>query len=203
VVATTELSPPSLYSGAWLIAILTDVTLFCLDFDTKTHKVQYAIISICSFLPARCLGHRSGRADEESEALLGHETENGGEQQVPSGYGGIQPSSPRLSDDSYSEQSEDDDDDDDDRALRKLQKQRLEEEGTWWGYLGGFLFLFPYVWPRDDRNTKGWMIVMAMSLTMERIVMVLIPRQLGIIADELATANSLGEIEMCPVPSTR
>jgi hypothetical protein len=87
----------------------------------------------------------------------------------------------------------DDDVEDEDDEIKKLQKKRLQEQGGWWGYLKGFLIFLPHIWPYNDRGVQLWLLVMIVSIVIERFLTVLIPRQLGIITDALAGAHGTGK----------
>ncbi|KAB2580447.1 Heavy metal tolerance protein [Lasiodiplodia theobromae] len=143
-----------------------------------------AMILVALFLSILFLGYGSRekgiRLDEESRSLL--VSENIESDGSPS-YGSL-PSSVNDRD-----SDKDDDSDDDDEEMKELQQKRLEEEGGWWGYLKGFVIFLPLIWPYNNRRMQFWLGVLVLTLTAERFLTVLIPRQLGIITDALSNAG--------------
>jgi hypothetical protein len=70
--------------------------------------------------------------------------------------------------------------------------KQLKEQG-WWRYLQGFLIILPHIWPSKDRSTQLWIAVMALHLIKDRVLNVLMPRQLGILTDSLTSKGSFGK----------
>lgn len=68
----------------------------------------------------------------------------------------------------------------------------MEEEGGMWNYLKSFLIFLPYIWPSNDRWMQLWLLAMLFSIAIERVLTLLIPRQLGIITDALVNGAGKG-----------
>jgi ABC-type transport system involved in Fe-S cluster assembly fused permease/ATPase subunit len=83
------------------------------------------------------------------------------------------------------DEDKDEDEDEDEKEIKALQKQRLEENGSWLGYLRGFLIFLPYILPYKDRYTQLWFAILILCVIMQRILTVMIPRQLGAITSAL------------------
>lgn len=121
---------------------------------------------------------------EESRPILG-----GSDQSEETRYG----TEPLLGqpyvedDDSLAGDSEDESDIDseDDPEMRKIRKKRLEETGGWWNYLKDFSILLPYLIPRKELKVQACLVVILLCLACNRILNILIPRQLGIITDTI------------------
>ncbi|KAF7559196.1 hypothetical protein G7046_g4968 [Stylonectria norvegica] len=77
------------------------------------------------------------------------------------------------------------DSDDEDADVKKLRKKRLRETGGWFGYLKDFSIFIPYLIPRKDRKVQLCILISLLSLFASRVMVVLVPRQLGIVADKL------------------
>ncbi|KAL1636599.1 hypothetical protein SLS56_001184 [Neofusicoccum ribis] len=102
-------------------------------------------------------------------------------------YGSIRSSSKTSGSDDDDGSSQYSSDEDNDEDIKKLQKQRLREQGRW-NYFKEFLIFVPYIWPSKDRGMQFWLLAMLFSLVVERFLNVLIPRQLGIITNALTGA---------------
>jgi hypothetical protein len=83
--------------------------------------------------------------------------------------------------------------DEEDVEIQKQQRKRIEEEGGWWGYIKGFSIFFPYLWPKNDRQTQLDIAVLLFCMIVTRFLKVLIPRQLGIITNALTSSYGTGE----------
>ncbi|KAH6681368.1 hypothetical protein B0J14DRAFT_576238 [Halenospora varia] len=79
----------------------------------------------------------------------------------------------------------DSDIDSDDGDIKKIRKKRLQETGSWWVYLRDFSIFLPYLIPRKDRKVQLCIVVSLLCLACNRVLNVLVPRQLGIVADKL------------------
>ena len=111
------------------------------------------------------------------------------------GYGAVV----ENADDSASIASSKDSDDPDDSAprhvkeLKAQQQKRLKEAGSWLGYLKGFKIFLPMLMPsKRDRLIQMCLGVITMVLIANRFLNVLVPRQLGIIAEELSKSDGNG-----------
>ncbi|KAH8592074.1 hypothetical protein B0O99DRAFT_690133 [Bisporella sp. PMI_857] len=87
-----------------------------------------------------------------------------------------------LASDSHAEFDSDFDDGED---IKKIRAKRLQETGSWWVYLKDFSIFVPYLIPRNDRKVQSCLFVSLLCLACNRILNVLVPRQLGIVADKL------------------
>lgn len=77
------------------------------------------------------------------------------------------------------------DSEDDTASIKRRRAKRLKETGGWWGYLSDFSILVPFFIPKKDRKVQFSILVCFFCIAANRIFNVLIPRQLGIAADEL------------------
>lgn len=64
-------------------------------------------------------------------------------------------------------------------------KRKDEDEG-WVAYLKKFTIFFPYLWPKTNFYLQFVVVFCFGLLTLARVLNVLVPRQLGIVADELS-----------------
>lgn len=81
--------------------------------------------------------------------------------------------------------SDSDSDDDDEAELRRKRKQRLKETGGWLGYLKDFSIFVPYLVPRNDIKVQLCIIVCLVCLAGRRVLNIVVPQQLGVIAGQL------------------
>ncbi|KAL9625780.1 MAG: hypothetical protein Q9160_000100 [Pyrenula sp. 1 TL-2023] len=82
-----------------------------------------------------------------------------------------------------------DSDDDEDADMKRFREKRLQETGSWWAYLKDFSIMLPFLIPRKDRKTQFCYFITLLCLTSYRALNVLVPLQLGIIADELSVGE--------------
>ncbi|KAF4451307.1 hypothetical protein F53441_5728 [Fusarium austroafricanum] len=90
---------------------------------------------------------------------------------------------------------EDDDDDDEylsgsesDEDVIEIKRQRakkLKEKGGWWGYLSDFSIFLPFLIPKNDRKVQFCLFISLLCILATRVFNILIPYQLGIVADRL------------------
>lgn len=159
----------------------------------------------------------TSKRDEENEPLLASRDANAPPNGTASPLYGSIPASGGDSDngdegDSNTDRNnnnddEDDDDDDEDlgsgdddepkrvKELRKQQQKRLKERGSWIAYLKDYKILVALVWPSDDRYVQCCLAVLVLVLVVDRALNVLIPRQLGVITNQLASMADTGK---CP-----
>ncbi|KAM0431501.1 hypothetical protein ACHAPT_005479 [Fusarium lateritium] len=90
-------------------------------------------------------------------------------------------------DDTYTEAS---DSEDDTAGIKRRRAKRLKETGGWWGYLSDFSIFVPFLIPKKDRKVQFCILVCFVVVLANRMFNVLIPRQLGIITDELLANRS-------------
>lgn len=148
------------------------------------------------------VAHKGREAsDEETQSLLRHAVSPLTETSSPHGavYGSTHLSADENSqgqthDESISSadstDNEDEDEDEDDKEIKQLQQKRLQEKGGWLGYLQGFLIFLPYILPYKDRYTQFWIAVLVVCIAVERVLTVMIPRQLGFITEALGGDSS-------------
>ncbi|KAK4619468.1 Heavy metal tolerance protein [Fulvia fulva] len=205
------------YLGAWLIALAFDFPLIVLQ-GLRIPEDGYAKgrMSICvlrsaalvalSILASWCIlsdRKRSIRLDDESEALLaanGHEASTNGTRTKPI-------TSPRDSvlasengdtgddneerDDGFDSDSEEPEED---KKLRAQQKQRLQESGSWFAYLKEFNIFIPMLLPRKNRLVQACLVTIGVCIFMNRALNILVPRQVGIVVNELTEAYGTGVV---------
>lgn len=139
--------------------------------------------------------HSKHSPDEERRSLLDNPSE------ATNAYGSLHVENPddtndENNNDNDSNGSDDDEDEDeDDKEMKKLQKQRITEQGGWFGYLKGFLIFLPYVLPYKDRITQLWMLVMLVGIAAERVLTLMIPRQLGVVTEALTNVGTTGKYD--------
>lgn len=84
------------------------------------------------------------------------------------------------------EDSDSDSDDDEDADIKRFRARRLQETGSWWAYLKDFSIMLPFLIPHKDRKTQCCYFVTLLCVAGYRVLNVLVPLQLGIVADELS-----------------
>lgn len=80
--------------------------------------------------------------------------------------------------------------DDDDQDIKDARAQRLCETGGWLGYLKDFTIFIPFVIPRGDLKVQFCLLVCILTLILDRIMHLLIPYTLGLIADKVASGST-------------
>ncbi|KAL0939820.1 ABC transporter [Colletotrichum truncatum] len=81
--------------------------------------------------------------------------------------------------------SDSDSDDDDSASIKRRRQKRLEETGGWLGYLKDFSIFLPFLVPRKDRKVQFSIFLCFMCIAGKRALNILIPRQLGLITDQI------------------
>lgn len=84
----------------------------------------------------------------------------------------------------------DSDSDDEDQDIKDARAERLRETGGWLGYLRDFTIFIPYVIPRGDLKVQFCLFICILSLILDRIMHLLIPYTLGIIADKVTSGSA-------------
>lgn len=87
-------------------------------------------------------------------------------------------------DDSSSDDETDFDDDEDAMGLDSQQSQ-LRKSSSWMVYISHFKLFMPYLIPRKDYKTQACLVICMFCLIASRFLNIIVPRQLGIVADEL------------------
>lgn len=79
---------------------------------------------------------------------------------------------------------------DDTASIKNRRASRLKETGGWVGYLKDFSIFLPYLIPTKDRTVQACIIINMLCLIGNRILNVLVPRQLGLVTDQLLKGQS-------------
>lgn len=197
--------------GAGLIAATTEIPLTALQAVVEPGYNQFtfsrialhvarsaALVGGCLFGFFTALRNRRNTANskrDETAPLLDNGV-NGtsgvnGSVQKPA-YGSLSQSS----DDAESDISVDSDDSEEPQNVKELkaqQKKRLEEAGSWLEYLKGFKIFVPMLLPsKKDRLVRICLGLITVVLIADRFLNVLVPRQLGIIAEKLTQSHGNG-----------
>ncbi|GAB7356461.1 hypothetical protein MBLNU459_g7226t2 [Dothideomycetes sp. NU459] len=132
----------------------------------------------------------TSKTDEENEPLLASRTE------AATIDGSTQPdyASISTSDIEDSDIGSDEDEPKTVKELRKQQRKRLKQHGSWLAYFKDYKILVVLVWPSDDRYVQGCLAVLVSMLAVDRALNVLLPRQLGIVTNQLASMADTGEV---------
>ncbi|KAL4731304.1 hypothetical protein ACLX1H_000269 [Fusarium chlamydosporum] len=77
------------------------------------------------------------------------------------------------------------DSEDDVADIKHERAKRLKEKGGWWGYLSDFSTFLPFLIPKKDRKVQFAILICVICIVATRAFNVLVPRQLGIVADQL------------------
>ncbi|KAG8672124.1 hypothetical protein FPOAC2_05491 [Fusarium poae] len=115
--------------------------------------------------------------NEESEPFL----QTSGASEYTS-YGTQPPRDTDYNSDTFTQGSEEDDDVID---IKRERAKRLNEKGGWWGYLADFSIFVPFLVPKKDRKVQLCILLCLTCIVATRAFNVLVPRQLGIVADQL------------------
>ncbi|KAF2191266.1 ATP-binding cassette-type vacuolar membrane transporter-like protein Hmt1 [Zopfia rhizophila CBS 207.26] len=75
------------------------------------------------------------------------------------------------------------------KDIEERQKKNLNEASSWFGYMEGFAMLLPYLWPKDDWKITCCLVIRGANVIQKRFLNILIPRQIGIITDILASGS--------------
>ena len=210
--STTPIWHP--YLGAWSIAFVTEAAITPLGalvdgqltplsrFRLATQIFRTALVlCLCLSGAAFTLAgrvSRSAHSQHETEPLLDSDADhlednaNGRVKPTTNGYG-TTPTSRSKDDESDNDSDEDIDSDSEepeqDRALKKEQRKRLEESGNWLTYLKEFRVFIPIIWPSKNRSVQACLAVVGLVIVADRFLNVLVPRQLGLITDQLTHGN--------------
>nr|POF18481.1 heavy metal tolerance protein [Quercus suber] len=88
--------------------------------------------------------------------------------------------------------SPDSDDPEKDRELERERLRRLKERGSWLAYLKDYKVFIPILWPAHNLYLQLCLAAVAGVLVAERVLNILIPRQFGIVVDELTSGAGTG-----------
>lgn len=128
-------------------------------------------------------------SDEETQGLLTSGASGPVDSHISSAnsvaYGSLNNELVRKGNDGDDSDGDNDEDNDDDKEIMALQEKRLQEHGGWLGYLRGFVIFLPCILPYKDRYTQFWLLVLISCVVVQRVLTLMIPRQLGTITDAL------------------
>ncbi|KAF5236742.1 hypothetical protein FANTH_11149 [Fusarium anthophilum] len=97
-------------------------------------------------------------------------------------YGTETSSDTEVDDDEYISGSESDEDVID---IKRKRAKKLKEKGGWVGYLSDFSIFLPFLIPKKDRKVQLCILISLFCILATRVFNILVPRQLGIVADQL------------------
>lgn len=210
------------YLGAWLVALCFDVNIIALQgLRIPSNGFSKARMAFCAarvfLLVLLCLTisflalqdrRRSVKLDAESESLLASHangTTNGKKKKVkktaPSPADSLFPSDTSEVDDDDSETIKDNNDEDidsdseepeRDKELKEQQRARLQAAGSWISYLKEFKIFIPLLLPRKNRKVQACLFTIGLCIIAQRALNILLPRQIGIIIDELTATAGTG-----------
>lgn len=124
--------------------------------------------------------------DEETRSLLGA-TADDGNSASSTAYGSV----PEANGDGDGSDTEGEDDEDD-KEIKALQQKRLEESGGWLGYLKTLMVFMPFILPYSHRPTQLWIVVLGITIVLQRFLVVLIPTQYGILTEAIGEMAGTG-----------
>ncbi|KAF9876638.1 ABC transporter [Colletotrichum karsti] len=181
------------YWGSWIISIALEPVIVIPDLILR-HSITfeycrighlvfaglryYLVLTVFSiYVVQRIRASQEEATDEERQSLLAEDdpkrlNSSGSESQSSSsGYGTT--SQPE----SYWEERQ--------RKAKEEMEKRLQEEGNWLTYIKGFTVLFPYFWPVGQKTLQLRLVLVGLCLLAGNALNLLIPRQFGIIIDQL------------------
>jgi ABC-type transport system involved in Fe-S cluster assembly fused permease/ATPase subunit len=181
----------SLILGACRVALFIALLLngVFLFLETRGEKVEKS-----SDEERQSLLSASGAEEANGSAVANGSAEGNGsanpaDPAAPKTYGTTPPStSEDGSDDEASAGS--DDEEDNDKEIKEKQRKRLEDQGGWLGYLKGFAVFLPYLWPGNDWKGQLSLAVLGADIVMDRILNVMVPRQIGIVTQKLTEGKA-------------
>ncbi|TIC94064.1 Heavy metal tolerance protein [Colletotrichum higginsianum] len=189
------------YWGSWLISLTFEPMIAVPDLILRRsstfdhcrigHLVfaglrYYLLLTIFSvYVVQRIRASQEEASDEERQSLLGQDdpksrlsSSGNGSQSSGSGYGTNDPP------ESYWAERQ--------RKAQEEMEKRLQEEGNWLTYIKGFTILFPYIWPVGQKSLQLRLALVGLCLLAGNALNLLIPRQFGIIVDELKDRDFSG-----------
>ena len=78
------------------------------------------------------------------------------------------------------------------KELKEQQRKRLQESGSWLNYFKQYKIFIPMVIPKKNRRVQACLAVVGVILIAQRFLNVLIPRQLGIMTQDLSDSMGTG-----------
>ncbi|KAJ3549576.1 hypothetical protein NM208_g434 [Fusarium decemcellulare] len=175
-----------------VILLLTDIKgLYpALQLSCQTTRVVLLLLLAVHQLYNRIKRTSLGSNMEESRPFLRSQSPDRAPQ-CPS-YGteasiGIPAAESDDDDDIYTEGS---DSEDDSASIKRQRAKRLKETGGWMGYLSDFSVFVPYLVPKKDHKVQFCLLLCLICLVANRVLNVMVPRQLGIVADQLLAGGN-------------
>ncbi|KAI9692673.1 MAG: hypothetical protein M1820_009467 [Bogoriella megaspora] len=95
-----------------------------------------------------------------------------------------------LLDDSDASDEDSDSESESGRRMKKIRAERLKETGSWWNYLKDFSIFLPYLISKNDRKVQFCYAISIACLAADRALNILVPLQLGKVADELLNGGN-------------
>ncbi|KAK0895347.1 hypothetical protein LTR02_011838 [Friedmanniomyces endolithicus] len=199
------------YIGAWTVGLVMEVALTTLQPLAEPTRNRYAMLCelfhvlrtllllILTVAGWACTLYDRQKlvSGKEAEPLLTHETN--GHAAKPAGYGAVTANgNGAVAHDAEEDEDFDVDSDseepDRDKELKATQKKRLEASGSWLNYFKDFKIFIPMLWPYKNRFVQSCLGVVALVTLSERFLNVLVPRQIGIITDQLTEGGGNGVV---------
>ncbi|KAF2397863.1 hypothetical protein EJ06DRAFT_532863 [Trichodelitschia bisporula] len=173
------------YFAAWAVGGFLEIPIVVLA-GTRTGR-NFGGVRLAAFAGLLVVGVLLGtskpkKRDEEARPLLGAAAAEDDEAE-PVKYG--------TTTSSTTAGQEDEEPADRDKDIKEAQAKRLADEGGWIGYLRGFAVFLPHLWPKGDLKGQGCLLIMAADLVLDRVLNVLIPRQIGLVTDALADRSRM------------
>ncbi|KAK1585703.1 ABC transporter [Colletotrichum navitas] len=189
------------YWGSWLISLALEPMITVPDLILRRSSTfehcrighfvfaglrYYLLLTICSvYVVQRIRASQEEASDEERQSLIGQDdpksrlsSSGNGNQSSSSTYGTNDPP-----ESVWAERQ---------RKAQEEMEKRLQEEGNWLTYIKGFTILFPYVWPMGQKSLQLRLVLVGLCLLAGNALNLLIPRQFGIIVDELKDRDFTG-----------
>lgn len=187
------------YVGAWGISCIIDSVILILtrrvhpksSFGSAQDLLQLArvcchLLLICSTLAFYASRHTTEELQDTEPLLSPTDGTNGRHT-----YNSL--SSSDNDDDDEDGGSDDEDEPERIKELRKKQKQHLAERGSWIAYLKDFKVLLPLIVPSlKERFVIACTALLVTILLADRALNVLVPRQMGILVNELTKSAGTG-----------
>ena len=201
------------FVGAWALGLVFDVALTIQPYSRESAGTRdillTAILAVRSLsMLALCvsgswfsLGGRWAKEEgstQEVQPLLAEETDTDPNKSPDAG------SVAKGEDDSDDDAGSDSDDEPDhQKELKRQKRMRLQERGSWFGYLSDFKILIPLIWPSRDLKVQICLAITILGLLADRVWIVLVPRQLGLLTDGLTRNAGTGTFTHKSVIETR
>ncbi|PHH87980.1 hypothetical protein CDD83_8155 [Cordyceps sp. RAO-2017] len=77
----------------------------------------------------------------------------------------------------------------DDETPKDSESGQLRKSGSWMVYLHNFRIFVPYIIPKKDHKVQGCLAICIVCLVGERFLNILVPRQIGFVADRLVAGE--------------